>query len=77
MTRACGMPAAPANERGLCTRCYTTAKRLIESGKTTWEQLENAGFVLHRRDPFEEQLRALENTTVVDPNTGAGNAASE
>lgn len=29
--------------RGLCSRCYGQAKRLIEKGETTWEELMGLG----------------------------------
>lgn len=32
-----------AHARGLCNACYVEAKRRVESGETTWEELEKAG----------------------------------
>jgi hypothetical protein len=32
-----------ANIRGLCSRCYTAARKLVNEKKTTWETLEEAG----------------------------------
>lgn len=29
--------------RGLCTSCYQSGRKLIHSGQTTWEQLEQLG----------------------------------
>lgn len=34
-----------ANSRGLCWPCYQSALRLVKSGKTTWDELVNMGFV--------------------------------
>ena len=31
------------NARGLCRICYRRAKTLIDSGKTTWAELERLG----------------------------------
>lgn len=67
LTQKCRQLAASDECRGLCLQCYTTAKRLVASNQTTWEKLENAGFVLRKLDPFEEQFLRLNATTVVDP----------
>lgn len=35
--------SADARWRGLCSRCYGQAKRLIEKGETTWDELVGMG----------------------------------
>lgn len=57
MTSGCFGKAAPANGRGLCMKCYSTAKRAVENGKTTWEKMEELGLVGRKADPFEEALK--------------------
>ena len=36
-----------AKVRGLCVRCYQTARRLVKQGKTTWGDLAARGLVLN------------------------------
>lgn len=40
--------------RGLCMVCYGKAKKLVESGVTSWDQLEKLGLVnsAETTDPF-------------------------
>lgn len=38
--------------RGLCMRCYQSARRAIQSKKTTWAELEKAG--LANRHKYEK-----------------------
>ncbi len=38
-----------AKSRGLCGACYQAAKTLVDSGKTTWEELEERKRVLPSR----------------------------
>lgn len=33
----------PASFKGLCSGCYPDAKKLVESGATTWESLAKRG----------------------------------
>lgn len=40
----------PRKARGLCDGCYQVAQRLVQTGKTTWETLEQAGKVLARKN---------------------------
>lgn len=35
--------------RGLCSRCYPTARYLVRTGKTTWEELEKMGLAKPKR----------------------------
>jgi hypothetical protein len=39
--------------RGVCKRCYNRYAYLVRKGAATWEQLERAGLVLLRRQPFK------------------------
>lgn len=44
----CMMPGCLENAscRGLCMKCYSMANRLVQQGRTTWEQLEKNGKIL-------------------------------
>lgn len=42
LTPECGKPG---RTRGLCSRCYTVARRLVKDGRTTWDALEAKGRV--------------------------------
>jgi hypothetical protein len=39
-------------QKGLCMRCYSAAKKLVESGRTTWEQLAGMELARIELDPF-------------------------
>lgn len=56
ITTNCHNKAVPANGRGLCMGCYSSAKKAVDSGKVTWEQLEEMRLVLRKSDPFVEAL---------------------
>lgn len=56
LTPGCLGRVAPANKRGLCMKCYSTAKKTVESGTTTWDRLEELGLVLRKEDPFTKAL---------------------
>jgi hypothetical protein len=53
---------AAADCRGLCLKCYSAAKKLVESNRTTWEDLENMNLVRPKSsgslfiDAFEKRL---------------------
>ncbi len=34
--------------RGICNTCYITANRIVQLGKTTWEELEANGLCLKK-----------------------------
>lgn len=40
--------------KGLCTRCYGKAKKKIEAGETTWDELGNMGLCEVQDDPFSQ-----------------------
>lgn len=41
--------------RGLCLRCYSSAKGLVAQGKATWDELVSMGLVLSDKgDPLTE-----------------------
>lgn len=46
LTDGCSNNEAPALERGVCMKCYVRAKRMVESGVTTWLELSDLGMVL-------------------------------
>lgn len=50
----CGRPRAEALKKGLCMSCYSRAKKMIDAGKTTWNELENRGLCVttEATDPF-------------------------
>ncbi len=39
-----------ALHRGLCRACLTSAKRAVQAGKTTWEELERLGIATRPRE---------------------------
>ncbi len=45
-----------AQYKGLCTTCYSEAKKLVESGKMTWERLEGLGLATAPLSKFKECL---------------------
>lgn len=51
VTKTCRRPRA-INRRGLCLICYSKAKRLVEVGITTWDNLVMLRLVL----PYEDDL---------------------
>jgi len=51
--------------RGLCAGCYTTARYLIRSGRTSWEQLEALGLATPKRAiNTSPLLKAFERATI-------------
>lgn len=44
----CSRPPATAIGRGLCLVCYSGAKKMIETGKTTWDDLVAMGLALDK-----------------------------
>jgi hypothetical protein len=44
MTENCTKPAYVSG-KGLCMTCYSKAKKLVASGKTTWEELEELDMI--------------------------------
>lgn len=59
----CNQPAAAANYRGLCLRCYGTAKKKIDAGETTWDRLVELGLCEKKESsPFDDAYsRAMED----------------
>ncbi len=37
-----------AQLRGLCRNCYAAARRRVQSGKTTWKALKDAGLCVEK-----------------------------
>lgn len=44
LTPECGKSRF-ASGKGLCMQCYSAAKKLVDAGKTTWEELAEMGLV--------------------------------
>lgn len=43
-TRLCKSEAAAGDTyRGLCLKCYSSAKKMVEGGKSTWIELADMG----------------------------------
>ena len=59
ITPNCGKIAG-TDLRGLCMRCYSSAKKLVDSKSKTWDELESLGMVQskHKNDPFTAALNA-------------------
>lgn len=56
---ACQRNAA-SGMRGLCLKCYSRAKKTVEAGQATWEELERMGLAESRADgtdPFDAALQ--------------------
>ncbi len=44
LTKTCTNTQANVKEyKGLCVKCYSSAKKLVASGATTWERLGEVG----------------------------------
>ncbi len=54
--RKCLQPGCPASgaHRGLCIKHYGQAKKLVEGGKATWEQLASLNLVEPEVTEFEQ-----------------------
>lgn len=46
-----------AQWKGLCASCYGVAKKLIEKGQTTWEELTELGLAKVDIKPFEAAFK--------------------
>lgn len=44
--------------RGLCMKCYSEAKKKVELGEITWEELAELGITTDSRTPLERALDA-------------------
>ena len=48
--------------RGLCVMCYSRAKKMVDVGKTSWDELERLGMIEGKKsDPFTKQLEKKRN----------------
>lgn len=45
---------AACNCRGLCLKCYTSAKKKVDDGEVTWEKLVEVGLAAPERSPFDD-----------------------
>lgn len=57
----CHYPAAPALKRGLCMRCYTSAKLAVAEGGVTWDELVGMGLALSEADADGDPFTAALN----------------
>lgn len=65
ITPKCTRIQAPALKTGQCMVCYSKAKKLVENGTTTWDELARMG------------LAKFDLANVNDPFTAAFNAAKK
>ncbi len=56
LTATCKDVAGHDAYRGLCAKCYSAAKKLVESKQTTWEELENLGLCADKTDAFTAEF---------------------
>lgn len=42
--------------RGLCLKCYSSAKKLVDADKTSWEELEAMGLAEGKPDEFTTEF---------------------
>ena len=42
--------------KGLCSTCYQSAKKIVDAGDTTWEELTKMGLVAKKPDLFVEEF---------------------
>lgn len=61
---ACKKMEAP-DMKGLCVSCYSSAKKVVDAGNTTWEAIEALGLcrLKGKSDPFSDELKKrMENS---------------
>lgn len=58
LTGLCRQDAA-ANCRGLCMKCYSSAKKAVERGEVTWDELVELGAAYEVPDAFKANLERL------------------
>jgi hypothetical protein len=66
LTPGCTGMAAPVVKTGQCLTCYSKAKKAVEAGTTTWDELAKLGLTLPtadaqaaaKIDPFNQALAA-------------------
>lgn len=52
----CGTRRGPDYARGMCLRCYASAKKAVEAGTMTWEELVKMGLAIAESDPFTKAV---------------------
>lgn len=70
MTPNCSRFASLIERRGLCLVCFSRAKKLVESGATSWNKLAEMDLV--RKSPTESTVEERQ-----DPFTEAFNKAKD
>lgn len=70
---ACTSPSAPALKRGLCMRCHSRAKKMVQGGTTTWDEIVALGLALplDTTDPFTSALESARRDTDQEGTTDA------
>jgi hypothetical protein len=61
------------SSRGICHACYATAKRLIDDGRTTWDELVKLNLAAQKRAKPNRLLEAFEAATGSRKGTAATN----
>ncbi len=59
--------------KGLCMRCYSSAKKQVAAGKVTWEKFAELGMIELEKTPFEAELEERlkrEHNAATDRETG-------
>lgn len=54
-TQTCQKPAG-ADCKGLCMKCYNEAKKKVEHGITSWDELADLGMIDIPKSEFEKDL---------------------
>lgn len=49
----------PRDYKGLCVKCYSAAKRMVESGESTWEELQRMSLAKLEETPFEQAFKSV------------------
>ena len=42
--------------KGLCLKCYSSAKKLVDSGQATWDELATMGLAIVEPDDFTKDF---------------------
>lgn len=69
MIGGCYRNGAPA-QLGLCLVCYSRAKKKVEAGETTWEELKRLGLCGGESDVFDQAFRDAKQQPQPEPTKG-------
>ena len=60
LIKKCNATAGNVKEyKGLCVKCFSSAKKMVLAEDTTWEELESMGLAILSADPFHDEFKAL------------------